>query len=112
MAEHFLDDAQIGAVAEQVGSKTVSQKMRVNVRHQPGFSGVFLHNLPDAHRRYFGSAGGKKNFVASAWTYQFWPFDREVSGQRLARFATDRHQARFITLPDHPQNSIFGVELF
>src|SRR5205823_13990192 len=56
MAEHFLDDAQIGAITEQVRGKTVSQEMRVNVRCQAGFFGVFLHTLPDAHRRHFPPA--------------------------------------------------------
>ena len=72
VAEHLLDDAQISAIAEQMRGKTVSQKMRVNIRFQAGFSGVFFHNLPDAHRRHFGSAGGKENFVAGAAAHQFW----------------------------------------
>jgi len=31
MAEHFLDDAQIGAIAEEMGSETVSQEMWINI---------------------------------------------------------------------------------
>ncbi len=31
MAEHFLNDAQVGAVAEQMRSETVPEQMRVNV---------------------------------------------------------------------------------
>ena len=31
VAKHLLDDAQIGAVTEQVRGKTVSQKVRINV---------------------------------------------------------------------------------
>ena len=112
MAKHLLDDAQIGAVAEQVRGKTVSQKVRINVRCQAGLFGVFLHNLPDAHCRHFGSAGGKKNFVASTAAHQFWPLDRKVSRKRLARFAPDRHQARFTALADHPQDAVFRVEIF
>jgi len=48
--EHFLDDAKIGAVAQQVRRKAVSQKVRVNVLFQSGPSRVFLHDLPDTHR--------------------------------------------------------------
>ncbi len=34
VAEHLLDDAQIGAIAEQMRGKTVPQKMRINIRFQ------------------------------------------------------------------------------
>src|SRR5437868_2335822 len=85
--------------------------MRVNIGFQARFSGVFFYNLPDAHRRHFGSAGGKENFVSGAAAHQFWSLAREVGCQRLARFAPDRHQARFTALADHPQNPVFGIEV-
>ena len=47
-------------------AKAVSQKVRINVRFQSGSFRMFFHNLPDAHSRQFGAAGGKKNFVAGA----------------------------------------------
>ena len=31
VAEHFLDDAQVGAVAEQMRGETVPEQMRINV---------------------------------------------------------------------------------
>ena len=72
MTEHFLNDAQISAIAEQMRGKTVSQKMRVNIRFQARFSGVFFHDLPGAHRCHFGSADGKENLIAGAAAHQFW----------------------------------------
>ena len=92
--------------------KTVSQKMRVNVRFQARAFGVFFHDLPNAHRRDFCSAGGQENFVAGATSHQFWPLAREIGRQRVARFAPDRHQARFAALSKHPQNPLFGIEIF
>ena len=56
MAEHFLDDAQIGAVAEQVGGKTVSQKMRVDIGFNPRAFRVFLYDLPNANGGEFSAA--------------------------------------------------------
>ena len=47
MAEHFLDNAQIGAVAEQVRREAVPQQMRINIFLQAGVSRLFLHDLPD-----------------------------------------------------------------
>jgi hypothetical protein len=48
VAKHFLDDAQIGAVAEQMGGETVTQQVRIDVCLQPGKFGVFFDDLPDA----------------------------------------------------------------
>ena len=51
MPEHFLDDAQIGAVAEQMRGKTMPQQVRINICLQSGPPRAFLHDLPDARRR-------------------------------------------------------------
>ena len=48
VAQHLLDNAQIGAVAEQMRRETVPEKMRVNVFLQPGPPCVFFHDLPDS----------------------------------------------------------------
>ena len=48
MPKHFLNDAQICAIPEQVRCETVPEKMRINVFLQSGASGMFFHNLPDA----------------------------------------------------------------
>ena len=47
MAQHFLDDAQIGSIAEEMCGKTVSQQMRINIFLQPRMPGMFLHDLPN-----------------------------------------------------------------
>ena len=51
VTEHFLNDAQVGAVAQQMGGKTVSQQMRINIYFQPGTPGDFFYDLPDARGR-------------------------------------------------------------
>ena len=51
VAEHFLDDAQIGAIPQQMCRKTMPEKMRVNIRLQSGVLRMFFHDLPDARRR-------------------------------------------------------------
>ena len=47
VAKHFLDDAQIGAVPQEMRGEAVSQKVRINVLFESGAPGMFLHNLPD-----------------------------------------------------------------
>ena len=51
VAEHFLDDAQIGAVAQQVRRETVPEQMRVNVLFQAGVPRFLFHDLPDTRGR-------------------------------------------------------------
>ena len=34
VAEHFLDDAQVGAVAQEMGRETMSQQVGIDVRLQ------------------------------------------------------------------------------
>ena len=48
--QHFLDDAQVSAVAEQVRRETVPEKMRINIFLQSGVPSMFFHNLPDTRR--------------------------------------------------------------
>ena len=48
VAQHFLDDPQIGAVPEQMRRETVPEKVWVNIFLQSRESRVFLHDLPDA----------------------------------------------------------------
>ncbi len=48
MSEHFLDDAKIGSVPEQMRREAVSKKVRVNVLFESGTSRMFFHDLPDA----------------------------------------------------------------
>ena len=50
MAEHFLDDAKIGAISQQMRREAVSKKVRVNVLFESGASRMFFHDLPDARR--------------------------------------------------------------
>ena len=51
VAKHFLDDAQIGAIPEQMRRETVPEKMRINILLQPGVPRMFFHDLPDSRRR-------------------------------------------------------------
>ncbi len=48
--EHFLDDAQVGAISEQMRRETVPEKMGINVFLQAGVAGMFFHDLPDTRR--------------------------------------------------------------
>jgi hypothetical protein len=48
VAQHFLDNPQIGAVPKQMRRETVPEKVWVNIFLKPGALRVFFHDLPDA----------------------------------------------------------------
>lgn len=48
VAEEFLNDAQVGAAAEQVGGEAVAHKMGVDIRFDTGAGGVLFDELADA----------------------------------------------------------------
>ena len=50
VAQHFLDDPQIGAVPEQMRRETVPEKMWINILFQSGVPCMFFHDLPDTRR--------------------------------------------------------------
>ena len=48
--EHFLDDAEVGAISEQMSRETVPEKMWINIFFQSGVPCMFFHDLPDTGR--------------------------------------------------------------
>src|SRR4029453_4427074 len=111
MAQHFLDDAKIGAVAQEMRRETVPQKVRINVLFESGPARIFLHDLPDTPGCYFGAALGKKNLAAAAALHEFRALGGQVSSQRFARLATHRHKAGLVPLTGHAYNSLFEVKI-
>lgn len=51
VSEHFLNDAEIGAVAEQVSRETVAKEVRIYIRFQTRVLRARLYDLPDTRRR-------------------------------------------------------------
>ena len=51
VAEHLLNNPQIGAIPEKMCRETMAEKVRVNVLLKPGAPRVLLHDLPDTRRR-------------------------------------------------------------
>ena len=50
VAKHFLDDAQVPTILEEVGRETVTQRVRGEMLRNAGFAGVFLDQAPDRFR--------------------------------------------------------------
>jgi len=47
VAQHLLDDPQIGAVPEEMRCETMPEKVWIDIFLQPGTARVLFYNLPD-----------------------------------------------------------------
>src|SRR6202011_518051 len=54
--EHFLDDSQIGPVAEQMRRETVPEQVRIDICLESRLAGNSFNDLPDSHCAQFGPA--------------------------------------------------------
>src|SRR5215831_11601297 len=64
VAEKFLDSAQIGAVGKQVGGKSMTQRVRVQVPIHVCQTHVFFHDAPNGTLREAAASIVKKNSLA------------------------------------------------
>ena len=48
VAEHFLDNAQVGAVAKEMRRETVPEKMGIDIFLESSVPRMLFYNLPDA----------------------------------------------------------------
>ena len=112
MAEHFLDDAQIGAIAEEMRSETVPQEMWINIFLQPGMPRMFFHDLPDAGSGQFAAACRQENLAAAAALHERRALGREICGQCFARLAAHRDEAHFVAFAGDANDPFLGVKVF
>jgi hypothetical protein len=56
VAEHFLDGAEIGAAAQQMGGEGMPQEVRLDGLRNAGQAGVFPHEHPEHDARQGASA--------------------------------------------------------
>ena len=71
MAEHFLDDAQIGAVFEQVRRKGMAKHVRRDVARDAGVANAGFDAAPHRWRGKFGAAIGEEQCAWGYWSDQF-----------------------------------------
>src|SRR4051794_25795886 len=66
VAQQFLDDAQIGAAAEQVGREAVPQRVRRDVLEDAAPTAVFFDEHPEADALHRLAGARQKEPFASA----------------------------------------------
>src|SRR5262245_46774749 len=78
MTQHFLNDAQVSSVAQQVSRETMSEQVGIDIGFQSRTSGMRLNNLPDSGGCQFRPATREENLATSAALHKVWSFIRNI----------------------------------
>jgi hypothetical protein len=112
VSEHLLDDAQIGSIPKQMGGKTMPEQMRINVYPETGPARNAFDDLPNSRGGQFASARGKEDFATRAAFDELGSFLGQVSGERCAGLAANRHEPRFVRFAPDAQDPFVAIEIF
>jgi len=108
VAEHLLDRAQIGSVAEQMRGKRVAQEMRPNLLGQAREFGHLPHDLPDPRRGQPPAMFPEKDFAAGLRLDQERPAPGQPAVERRHGFFSDRDHPLAVPLPDDAQKLLLA----
>jgi len=111
VAEQFLDDAQVGAVVEQVRGEAVPEHVRGNVAGDAGAPGAAFDPQPEGHGRERRAARGQKHVGRRARPHQLGPADLQIAVERFDGFAADGHNAFLVALADDVDEPRVQVQL-
>ncbi len=107
-----MDNAEVGAVFEEVGGKGVAEQVGVNVLGEAsGFGGGF-GELPDAVWGEGTSVDGKQEMAARDFPDERGAFVFEIAFEGFGRFCADRQDAGFVAFTGDAEDAVFEVEMF
>ena len=112
MAEQFLNDPQVGTVAEKVGGKAVAKQMGIDIDFDSRVLGGVFDDLPDADRGEFCSTNREENFAPRARFDESGAFLFEISANGGAGFLADGDEASFLTFADDSNDPEIKIEEF
>lgn len=98
VAEQFLNDAEIGSTAEQMGGETVAHEVRIDIRFDPGAGGVLFDELADAGSGELFSPDREENLGAGFFGDEFRAFALEVGSNGFTGGLAERDEAGFFAL--------------
>ena len=96
MAQEFLDDAEVGAVFEEMGGKRVAEGVGRDRLGEADFGGVVFDSLPNADAAHAGAALGDEDGSVA-----FFAEVDEVMVEFLDRDGSDGNDALFPPFPLH-----------
>ncbi len=112
VAEHFLDDPEIGAVFEEVGGEAVSEHVRGDVALDAGEAGAFLDAEPEGDRGERGAAAGEEDSGGRARGEEAGAAGVEVVLEGIDGLAAGGDDAFLVAFADDIDEAGVEVELF
>ena len=112
VAQEFLNDAQVGAVFEQVGGEAVSKHVGRQRPLKAGLACALFDAAPECGRVEGGAAAGEKDRAGRAWADQPGASLLEVALEGGDRFTPHGDDPFLVALAYHGQEAAFQAELF
>ncbi len=105
MSKQFLDDSQVRAMLQQVGSEAVPQHVRGHVSTDSRAANPLLDPQPKCYRGESGSALCKEHVAGCARLHKLRTAAIQILLQRSDCFGTDRHNAFLVAFADNDQKA-------
>lgn len=112
VAKEFLNDAQVGAVFEEVSGEAVAQHMRGDIAGDASASNTFFDVEPQCHRRERRAALSEKDGPRRAFRHKFGTPGFKVALKGCNGFASEGHNAFLVALADDEDEAGIELELF
>ena len=104
VAEHFLDDAEVGAVFDHVGGKGMAEGVGRDFLVDAGEDGLALDHVENRSAREMAAVFVEENSVVGV-VVRGWA-GGPVGGEGGEGFVADRHEALLVALADHPHEGV------
>lgn len=112
MAEHFLNNSQVGSSGEQVGGEAMAQEVGIDIGVKTSACGIAFEKLPYPLRRQLSAAHGKEDFGSGAPGDELWSLEFEIAANGSERLGADGHEARLVALPGYADHAFGKVQPF
>lgn len=112
MAEEFLDDAEVGAIFEEVRGETVAEHVRGDIALNARETNAFLDVQPECDGRERRSALCKENVGGRTARDEVWAAGLEIALQRFDGLAPERHDAFFVAFSNYGDETAVEMKLF
>ena len=111
VAEEFLDDAQVGAVFQEMGCETVAKHVRRDVAGDAGVARAGFDAAPHGRSAEGAAAFGEEKVSGGFWADLFWAAGFEVTIDRGDGVMADGDDAFFVAFADDREEASVEVKV-
>ena len=110
MAEHFLDDAEVGAALDEVRGEGVAEGVGGDFFVDPGEQRLVLDEVEDGHPAERAAVFVEEGDVVEGG-FGGLGTRIEVGAEGVCRHFAERHEALFVALADHAHEALLEVDV-